>query len=869
MTTQVYQLGGAGFTSVPNQPIVAPRDPVDNVDVISPNGGPYQLGQSWRNTLTGNYFQFIGAGNWQLISGPVAGPIDTLTGNSGGAIGPDGAGNINILGSNTTQVTGSGHTLTVTSSASGYPITPFVVGPSGKGGYQTIQSAINAANSAGGGTVWIQPGTYNENLTLYNLVNLIGFPGEEGSIGIFTSSGTNPSVIITGTLTVNTSALGFSSFNTFENLWFAPATGDTVTFLSNQAFNSVISFKGCVLSVTQSTHSLFVCDGFPTINLQDCFVYETVANTCNLLSLPNSQKFSIIQASGTYFAINKTTPCSLQTGCDVHFYLTNCNYGSMIDTSAAAGSFFSLDAIGCTFLWTGSGTQPLVNFGAQEGSVSVNNSLYLGGTGGFASSTAVASNSFFQINNTYFTNTLTLTGQCKDNYAGCIFFTGSSAAITMSSAGNVSFSDCVINSSNSPSITGSGSGILTLTNISFLSNSSIAGTLTLAGGVIRGGNFISQFVVGTAPDAHYQTVQSAITAAAAAGGGTVYVKPGTYTENLTLASNVDIVGTPYQQTTITGVHTPPATGSVLLQNLTLTSATHIFSSAAAGTGTLSIEQCIVNVTNGYIFNVVNWVGSLSIDDSGSLSTNDGVVNNTAGAPVFITSSTVGAGTGQTLTYAGGTFTAENAEILCPSTFGTGATLLLKMGSRVSRTMTFTNNSTATISSTSFETGATAAITQSSSGALSLSSCSITSSNSPAITGAGAGALTLGGVDFLSNSSIAGTLTLAGADILRAGGLQVVPATNTPGASPQIVNARNGQVAFTDTIANGAYGTLTLTDSYIASTSVIIASVSCTTVNSALQIAEITPGSGSTAFRIFNAGSASTAANILVNFWVLN
>jgi hypothetical protein len=101
------------------------------------------------------------------------------------------------------------------------------------------------------------------------------------------------------------------------------------------------------------------------------------------------------------------------------------------------------------------------------------------------------------------------------------------------------------------------------------------------------------------------------------------------------------------------------------------------------------------------------------------------------------------------------------------------------------------------------------------------------------------------------------------------GSVAVAAPSVSGASPVVNNARSGQASFTDVIANGAYGTLTITNSTVSASSVIVASASCTTANSAVQIVEITPGSGSVALRIFNAGSASTAANINVNYWVMN
>ena len=60
------------------------------------------------------------------------------------------------------------------------------------------------------------------------------------------------------------------------------------------------------------------------------------------------------------------------------------------------------------------------------------------------------------------------------------FTGGPSAAITMSSSGAIELSHAVVSSSNNPAITGSGAGILTYSDIVFLSNASFANTLTLA-----------------------------------------------------------------------------------------------------------------------------------------------------------------------------------------------------------------------------------------------------------------------------------------------------------------------------------------------------------------------------------------------------
>lgn len=96
-----------------------------------------------------------------------------------------------------------------------------------------------------------------------------------------------------------------------------------------------------------------------------------------------------------------------------------------------------------------------------------------------------------------------------------------------------------------------------------------------------------------------------------------------------------------------------------------------------------------------------------------------------------------------------------------------------------------------------------------------------------------------------------------------------PAPSVAGASPVVNNARSGQASFTDVIANGAYGTLTITNSSITAASIVLATPSCTTANSAVTIADIVPGVGTVAIRLLNAGSSSTDVNININYTVLN
>jgi len=75
----------------------------------------YNIGTPWINRTAGSVYFLTtvtnGAANW-AISTPGASDVDTLTGDSGGALSPT-AGNMNILGGTNMAVAGSGSTLTL------------------------------------------------------------------------------------------------------------------------------------------------------------------------------------------------------------------------------------------------------------------------------------------------------------------------------------------------------------------------------------------------------------------------------------------------------------------------------------------------------------------------------------------------------------------------------------------------------------------------------------------------------------------------------------------------------------------------------------------------------------------------------------
>src|SRR5947209_8551610 len=94
-----------------------PRNPnaLDNI---------YPPGTEWQNTISLNFFKCesstIAGAVWVMFVPAGAGNLSTLTGNSGGAVSPDGFQNINVVGDTTTiTIAGNAGTNTLTASLVG------------------------------------------------------------------------------------------------------------------------------------------------------------------------------------------------------------------------------------------------------------------------------------------------------------------------------------------------------------------------------------------------------------------------------------------------------------------------------------------------------------------------------------------------------------------------------------------------------------------------------------------------------------------------------------------------------------------------------------------------------------------------------
>lgn len=253
----------------------------------------------------------------------------------------------------------------------------------------------------------------------------------------------------------------------------------------------------------------------------------------------------------------------------------------------------------------------------------------------------------------------------------------------------------------------------------------------------------------------YTTIQSAINAAVAAGvQASIWVRQGTYNENLTLYDGVNIEGQEQTLSIINGTHIPPASGSCRFTRIGLRSGTHVFSSAAAGTALLSCLRCQFTLTNGYVYNLPNWTGELRIRWCTDYSTANGLVNNAGGSIVTINHSVIGAGAN--VFTANGNVTIFSGKVQCPFLLNGTGTSVLSGGSEFSGNIATANTHNLTLAQARITTGAAQAVTHNSATTLVMNSVVVNTSNATAI--GGTGAIQLMSVQFPTSNTLAGTLT---------------------------------------------------------------------------------------------------------------
>lgn len=261
-----------------------------------------------------------------------------------------------------------------------------------------------------------------------------------------------------------------------------------------------------------------------------------------------------------------------------------------------------------------------------------------------------------------------------------------------------------------------------------------------------------KYIVTSTEPGPFHTIQSCLDYVQALGETTtILVRPGTYIEDLTLYSGINITGGSEGQVIVVGEHTPPAAGTVVLTNLTLQSATSVLASAAAGTTDIVFQDCTFG-TSVFVVDCINWTGSLHFDNCLEQSLSNGIVNNTGGSAVEILNSSIGAGINSMV--ASGVTRIFGSRIYAPMTLSGASSLDT---SYLEGALTITGTSDVTITSTKINSGAATAITTTTTGLVSIENCVIDATGLTAIDGTSS--VELSSCSFADVDTIAGTIVL--------------------------------------------------------------------------------------------------------------
>jgi hypothetical protein len=278
--------------------------------------------------------------------------------------------------------------------------------------------------------------------------------------------------------------------------------------------------------------------------------------------------------------------------------------------------------------------------------------------------------------------------------------------------------------------------------------------------------YIVDAIAGASP---YATIQSAINAAnTAAVPCTVFIRPGTYTENLTLYDGVNLEGGDNALVTIVGKHVPPDAGDITFTRIGFQSATNVMEKASAGTTVLRFTRCRFIIANGYACNLTAWTGDLRFrycTEYSSSVTSAIIYNATGTSPVIISYCSLGAGTAKTMTVFGAA-RIESSRIICPSSFNGTATSAAYGGCFFDNMITIADTANLSLANSTISTGATTAITITSTTPMTLANVVIKTSHATAI--AGTGTVNFAETTFVDSKGLAGTIVEGLAGVIKTG-----------------------------------------------------------------------------------------------------
>ena len=501
------------------------------------------------------------------------------------SIGPDGGGNFTLEstdGSITFADVANG--LDLSAVGNDLYLTKYVVDATGNAPYTTIQSAIVAANAAGGGQVVVRGGTFTEDLTFLPNVNLQGM-NTDGLLAVNGGYG----VIVIGNHGVN------------------DTTGDVIFTVSNIGFQTS---AGITFNLASTAHAIL--SEFLFCNIQN----SDAAGVCFALSSAGSS-VALIANNTIMFAEN--TIATVGTSCQYQHANTAIsqagapafvnNGGTLEVKNCYIGAGIILEVLGGNSILFNNqlfASNTGVLFSSAGGVVSNNNAWSSSAVSGYYIDGAAGS---YQYNNDAVIGTATQINPAITQQTQVWRPRATAGTSSTAYAGTASF-----NSSDFTVVDG------------FVSSSG-AGTDAL----------ITIYVVDNTNPAPYTTIQSAINAANAAGGGVVAIRPSAtpYTENLSLLSQVMLIAVGQDGffaangsygVSVIGNHTLNDTVGITFVQCTgiaFSSSTGVpFTMTAASTvAALELTSCAITTTGGFDGIVTSSTGGGCVVEAYALSAN--------------------------------------------------------------------------------------------------------------------------------------------------------------------------------------------------------------------------------------------------------
>lgn len=730
--------------------ILAARIFKDNRDPTSSDFRNFNLGVIWLNTASLRGWLMVDrtatSGTWIQMSSTGTG-ILTLTGNLGGAVSANIANNVNLIGAGGVLVTGAPvtNTLTITA-ASSVPLqfdedvgtaTPAanILNVFGGTGIATSGAGNTVTVSVNGSIARIYTEDVGTATPVLNNLNILG--------------GTGISTLGAGS-TVTISTTGAVATSYIEDVGTAVPVANALHI--NGAAGITTSGAGNVVTITAG-------GTIPTTFTENSGSATPAANNLNVLGASGI----VTSGAGSTVTISPgSTLATLYTE-DVGTAAPSSNNlnikGAAGITTSGAGSTVTITAgptIATTYTEDAGSATPALNV--------------LRIIGGAGISTSGAGNTVTITNTSPANLTFNEDAGSATPAAGIIRFIGA-GGVSTSGAGNT------VTISNSGSVatsypTNSGTAI-PLGNVLNVLGTNAANTTGSGNTITVNAINVAKWIVDpTATVGTHTTIQAAINAASS--GQTIFVRPGTYTENLSLKAGVNIVAFVSDgesgNVTIVGKATFNATGAVYFSGIRFqTNSDFILVLSGSNLTSAEFDNCLFNCTNntGISYTVANATSTLALYDCVFILAAPGIaLYSSSSTGTILIQNGKGANSGGSITSsnnsAGGANVIHSNIPFCFSTSGTG---ILNINNSFIDTAaencpcaTFNGTAGGLIMDSYCSSGTASAVSIGAGVSATLSNVTANSSNTNAVTGAGT--LVFNNVAFINTANINTTSQVA-------------------------------------------------------------------------------------------------------------